>query len=67
VQAAGSNANSARLAAIFVRRQGITPQTFMATGPVTNAAIDAEVARPHRANRKSKCQTAGIGLIFVDP
>jgi CubicO group peptidase (beta-lactamase class C family) len=49
VQAAGSDAHSARLAAIFVHRQSITPQTFMATGPVTNAAIDAQVEGVLRA------------------
>jgi CubicO group peptidase (beta-lactamase class C family) len=43
VQAAGSDASSAHLAAIFVQRQSTTPQTFTATGPVVNAAIDAAV------------------------
>ena len=43
VQAAGSDASSAHLAAIFVQTQSITPQTFSATGPVANAAIDAQV------------------------
>lgn len=43
VQAAGSDATSAHLAALFVQTQSITSQTFTATGPVANAAIDAEV------------------------
>ena len=49
VQAAGSDANSAHFAAIFVQTQSITPQSFTATGPVANAAIDAEVESVLRA------------------
>jgi CubicO group peptidase (beta-lactamase class C family) len=43
VQAAGADASSARLAAIFVKSQSVTPLAFTATGPVANAAIDAQV------------------------
>jgi Beta-lactamase/Bacterial tandem repeat domain 1 len=43
VQAAGADASSARLAAIFVKSQSVTPPAFTATGPVANAEIDAQV------------------------
>jgi CubicO group peptidase (beta-lactamase class C family) len=43
VQASGSDASSARLAAIFVKSQSVTPLTFTATGPIANAGIDAQV------------------------
>ncbi len=49
VQAAGADASSARLAAIFVKSQSITSQTFTATGPVANAAIDEQVQALLRA------------------
>jgi CubicO group peptidase (beta-lactamase class C family) len=49
VQAAGSDASSAHLAAIFVQTQDITPQNFTATGPIANTAIDDEVMSVLRA------------------
>jgi len=41
VQAAGTDAASARFAALFVQQQTIVPRKFTATGPVANASIDA--------------------------
>ena len=43
VQAAGTDAASARFAALFVRQQTIVPRRFTATGPVANADIDEVV------------------------
>jgi hypothetical protein len=43
VQGGGADASSAHLAAIFVKSQTTTPLAFTASGPVANAAIDAQV------------------------
>jgi CubicO group peptidase (beta-lactamase class C family) len=43
VQAAGTDAASARFAALFVQQQTIVPRQFTPTGPVANADIDAVV------------------------
>ena len=43
VQAAGADANSATISAIFVQSQNIIPKSFNATGPVVNAQIDAVI------------------------
>jgi CubicO group peptidase (beta-lactamase class C family) len=69
VQAAGSDASSAHLAAIFVQTQSITPQTFKATGPVANAAIDAEVESVLRiypvARQASLAIVNGTKLVYA--
>ncbi len=41
VQAAGADADSATISAIFVQSQNIVPKAFNTTGPVANAQIDA--------------------------
>jgi CubicO group peptidase (beta-lactamase class C family) len=43
VQAAGSDAVSARFAAIFTQTEAVTPKQFHAVGPTANIAIDAVV------------------------
>jgi CubicO group peptidase (beta-lactamase class C family) len=43
VQAAGADAESATISAIFAQSQNVVPKNFTATGPVANAQIDAVI------------------------
>jgi CubicO group peptidase (beta-lactamase class C family) len=60
VQAAGTNKNSARFAALFVEKEDIVPVQFHATGPVANAAIDAVI---QDAMVKSPVRHAGLAIV----
>ncbi len=43
VQAAGADADSATISAIFVQSQNVVPKQFSATGPVANSGIDSQI------------------------
>ena len=60
VQAAGADADSATISAIFAQSQSIIPKAFNATGPVANAQIDA-IIQQSMANYGAR--HAGLAIV----
>jgi CubicO group peptidase (beta-lactamase class C family) len=60
VQAAGSSAGSARFAALFAQSEAVVPRQFHATGPITNAGIDAII---QKAMTNSPVKHASLAIV----
>ena len=60
VQAAGSSAESARFAALFVQGEATVARQFHATGPVANASIDAII---QKAMQNSPVKHAALAIV----
>jgi CubicO group peptidase (beta-lactamase class C family) len=60
VQAAGTNKTSARFAALFVQSEQTVAKQFHATGPVSNAAIDAVI---NQAMKDSPVRHASLAIV----
>jgi CubicO group peptidase (beta-lactamase class C family) len=61
VQAAGSDKNSARLAAIFVKSENTVPKQFTATGPTANTGIDKVI---RQAMQDSPVRHASLAIVY---
>ena len=60
VQAAGSDAASARFAALFVQSETTVPRKFQAKGPVANAGIDGII---EKAMQNSPVKHAALAIV----
>jgi CubicO group peptidase (beta-lactamase class C family) len=60
LQAAGADADSATISAIWVQSQNVVQKQFTATGPVTNSAIDSQI---QQWMTTYGCRHAGIGIV----